>query len=64
MEICGICFGILDRTDFEIIAFKGRRQYFFRPFPAGSTTFDSRLCHFIEVHEAELLEIHNVWHVR
>jgi hypothetical protein len=57
-------FGIFDCIDFEIIAFEERRQCFFRPCPAGSAAFDSRLRHFIEVHEAELLEIHNVWHVR
>jgi hypothetical protein len=50
--------------DFEIIAFEGRRQCFFRPCPAGSTAFDPRLCHFIEVHKAELLEIHNMWHIK
>jgi hypothetical protein len=64
MQICGIFFGIFHHINFEIIAFEGRRQCFFRPCPAGSAAFDSRLCHFIEVHEAELLEIHNVWHVR
>jgi hypothetical protein len=64
MEICGIFPEIFDCIDFEIIAFEGRRQCFFRPCPARSATFDSRLRHFIEVHEAELLEIHNVWHVR
>jgi hypothetical protein len=64
MGICGIFFGIFDHIDFEIIAFEGRRQCFFRPCPAGSAAFDSRLHHFIEVHEAELLEIHNVWYVR
>jgi hypothetical protein len=57
-------FGIFDLIDFEIIAFEGRKECFFRPYPAGSAAFDSRLRHFIEVHEAELLEIHNVWHVR
>jgi hypothetical protein len=57
-------FGTFYRIDFEIIAFEGRRQCFFRPCPVGSAAFDSRLCHFIEVHEIELLEIHNVWHVR
>jgi hypothetical protein len=60
MGICGIFFGIFDRIDFKIIAFEGRRQCFFRLCPAGSTAFDSRLRHFIEVHKAELLEIHNV----
>jgi hypothetical protein len=64
MGICGILFGIFDRIDFEIIAFEGRRHCFFRPCPAGSAAFDSHLRHFIEVHEVELLEIHNVWHVR
>jgi hypothetical protein len=64
MGICGIFFGIFHRIDFEIIACEGRRQCFFRLFPAGSAAFDSRLHHFIEVHEAELLKIHNVWHVR
>jgi hypothetical protein len=34
-------FGIFDRTDFEIIAFEGRRQCFFRPYPTGSAAFDS-----------------------
>jgi hypothetical protein len=64
MGICGIFFGIFYCIDFEIIAFERRRQCFFRPCPAGSAAFDSRFCHFIEVHEVELLEIHNVWHVR
>jgi hypothetical protein len=64
MGICGICFGIFHYIDFEIIAFEGRRQCFFRPCPAGSAAFDSRFRHFIKVHEVELLEIHNVWHVR
>jgi hypothetical protein len=53
-----------DCIDFEIIAFEGRRQCFFKPCPAGSAAFDSRLRHFIEVQKAELLEIHNMWHVR
>jgi hypothetical protein len=60
MGICGIFFGIFHRIDFEIIVFERRRQCFFRPCPAGSATFeltfDSRFCHFIEVHEAEVLE--------
>jgi hypothetical protein len=60
MGICGIFFGIFDHIDFEIIAFEGRRQCFFRPCPARLAAFDFRLRHFIEVHEAELLEIHNV----
>jgi hypothetical protein len=64
MEICGIFSRIFDRIDFEIIVFEGRRQCFFRPYLAGSTAFDSHLRHFIEVHEVELLEIHNAWHVR
>jgi hypothetical protein len=64
MGICGIFFGIFLRIDFEIIAFERRRKCFFRPCPAGSAAFDSHFCHFIEEHEAELLEIHNVWHVR
>jgi hypothetical protein len=64
MGICGIFYGIFHRIDFEIIAFEGRRQCFFRPCLVGSKTFDSCLRHFIEVHEAELLEIHTVWHVR
>jgi hypothetical protein len=64
MGICGIFFEIFDHIDFEIIAFEERRQCFFRPCPVGSAAFDSRLRHFIEVHKAELLEIHNVWHVR
>jgi hypothetical protein len=57
-------FGIFDCIDIEIITFEGRSQCFFRPCPAGSVAFDSCLRHFIEVHEVELLEIHNVWHVR
>jgi hypothetical protein len=64
MGMCGIVFGIFHRIDFEIIAFEGRRQCFFRPCPARSAAFDSCFRHFIEVHKAELLEIHNVWHVR
>jgi hypothetical protein len=64
MEICGICFGIIDSIDFETITFEGRSQCFFVPCPAGSAAFDSRLHHFIKVHEAELLKIHNVWHVK
>jgi hypothetical protein len=64
MGICGNFYGNFHRIDFKIIAFEGRRQCFFRPCPAESAAFDSRLHHFIEVHEAELLEIHNVWHVR
>jgi hypothetical protein len=64
MGICGSFFGIFDCIDFEIIAFEGRRQCSLRPCPARSAAFDSRFCHFIEVHKAKLLEIHNVWHVR
>jgi hypothetical protein len=64
MRICGFFFGIFHRIDFEIIAFEERRQCFFRPCLAGSAAFDSRFRYFIEVHEVELLEIHNVWHVR
>jgi hypothetical protein len=65
MGISGNVFGIfVDRIDFEIIAFEGRRQCFFRPYPTRSAAFDSHLCHKLEVHEAELLEIHNMWHVR
>jgi hypothetical protein len=64
MGICRIFFGIFHRIHFEIIAFEGRRQCFFRPCPAWLAAFDSRFRHFIEVHEAELLEIHNVWYVR
>jgi hypothetical protein len=64
MGICGIFFEIFDHIDLEIIAFEGKKQRFFRPYPVGSTAFDSRLHHFIEVHEAKLLEVHNVWHVR
>jgi hypothetical protein len=60
MGICGFLFGIFDLIDFEIIAFEGRRQCFFRLCPVWSAAFDSRLHHFIEVHKAELLEIHNV----
>jgi hypothetical protein len=64
MGICGIFFGIFHHIDFEIVAFEERLQCFLRPCPAWSAAFDSRLHHFIEVHEAKLLEIHNVWHVR
>jgi hypothetical protein len=64
MGICEFFFGTFDHIDFEIIAFEGRRQCFFRPCPAGSAAFDSRLRHFIEVHEVELLEIHNVCYLR
>ena len=64
MEICGIFLRNFCYIDFEIIAFEGRRQCFFRPSPAGSTTFDSHFHHFIKVHKAELLEIHSMWHVR
>jgi hypothetical protein len=63
MGICGIFFGIFDRIDFEIIAFEGRSKCFFGPYPAGSAAFDSRWREKLELHEAELLEIHNVWHV-
>jgi hypothetical protein len=61
----GICkkIEIFDYIDFEIIAFEGR-QCFLEPFPARSAAFDSCLRHFIKVHKVELLEIHNVWHVR
>jgi hypothetical protein len=64
MGICGNFFGIFHRIDFEIIAFERKRQCFIRSYPARSAAFDSRFCHFSEVHKAELLEIHNVWHVR
>jgi hypothetical protein len=64
MGICGIFFGIFDCIDCEIIAFEGRRQSFLGLCPIGSAAFDSHLRHKIEVHEAEFLEIHNVWHVR
>jgi hypothetical protein len=64
MGIRGIFFGIFHHIDFDMTMFEGRRQCFFRPYPAGSAAFDSRFRHFIEVHEAELPEIHNVWHVR
>jgi hypothetical protein len=64
MGICRIYFGIFDSIDFEITAFEGKRQCFLGPYPAWSATFDSRLHQKIEVHEAELLEIHNICHVR
>jgi hypothetical protein len=64
MGICGIFFGIFDCIDFHIIAFEGRRQCFWEPCLAGLAAVDSRLRYKIKVHEAELLEIHNVWHVR
>jgi hypothetical protein len=64
MGISRTNFGIFDSIDFEIIAFEGRRQCFFRLCPAWLVAFDSRLRHKLEVHKAELLEIHNVWHVR
>jgi hypothetical protein len=57
-------FGIFDRIDFEIKVFEGRRQCYFRPCMAGLAAFDSRLRQFIEVLKPNLLEIHNVWHVR
>jgi hypothetical protein len=60
MEICGIFFGIFDCIDFNIIAFEGRRKYSFGPCLARSAAFDSHLRHKLEVHKAELLEIHNV----
>jgi hypothetical protein len=60
MEICGFFFGIFNHIDFGIIAFEGRRQCFFRPCPVASAAFDSCLRHFTEMHEAELLEIHNL----
>jgi hypothetical protein len=64
MVISGIFFGIFDIIDFEIIAFEGRKQCFLGPCPIGSAAFDSCLHHKLEVHKAELLEIHNVWYVR
>ena len=64
MRICRIFFGIFHHIDFEIIAFKRRRQCFFRPCLARSAASDSYFHHFIEVYEAEILEIHNVWHIR
>jgi hypothetical protein len=45
MGISGIFFGIFDYIDFEIIAFEGRRQSFFRPCPAGSAAFDFHFHH-------------------
>jgi hypothetical protein len=48
MEICGIFLGVFYYIDFEIIAFEGRRQYFFRPCPAWSAAFDYHLRHFIK----------------
>jgi hypothetical protein len=50
-------------TDFEIIAFEGRRKCFFEPYPIGSVAFDSPFCQKLELHKAELLEIYNVWNV-
>jgi hypothetical protein len=41
MGICEKKFRIFDRIDFEIIAFEGRRKYFFGPYLAGSIDFDS-----------------------
>jgi hypothetical protein len=64
MEIHEIFFRIFDLIDFEIIAFERRKQCSLGPCLAGSAAFDSRLHHKLEVHEAELLEIHNVWYVR
>jgi hypothetical protein len=64
MGISRIFFGIFNRIDFETIAFEGRKQCFFRAYLAGSAAFDSHLRHKLEVHKVELLEIHNVWHVR
>jgi hypothetical protein len=64
MEKCKKKFGIFGLIDFEIIAFEGRRQCFLETSPTEPATFNSRLHHKLEIHEAELLEIHNVWHVR
>jgi hypothetical protein len=64
MGICGKKFEIFDRIDFEILAFEERSKYFFGPCPAGSTGFDSLLRQKLELHKAELLEIHNAWNVR
>jgi hypothetical protein len=38
-EYVDFLFGIFDLIDFEIIAFEGRRQCFFRPCLAGSAAF-------------------------
>jgi hypothetical protein len=64
MVICGNSFRIFDCIDFEIIAFEGRRKCFFGPCPVGLADFDSPWCQKLELHEAELLEIHNVWKLR
>jgi hypothetical protein len=64
MGICGIFFGIFDPIDFDIIAFEERRQCFLGSCLTKSIVFDSHLHHNIKVHKVELLEIHNVWHVR
>jgi hypothetical protein len=61
MGICGKKFKVFDHIDFEIIAFEGRRKCFFGPCPTGLADFDSPWRQKLELHEAKLLEIHNVW---
>jgi hypothetical protein len=64
MGTCGKKFRIFDCIDFDIIAFGGRRKCFFGPCPTRSAGFDSPLHQKLELHKAELLEIHNVWNVK
>jgi hypothetical protein len=64
MKICRFFFGILDSIDFKIIAFEGKRKCFFGPCLVGSAAFDSCWLQKLELHEAELLEIHNIMNVR
>jgi hypothetical protein len=55
---------IFDHIVFEIIAFEGRKLWFFGPCLARSADFDSPLHQKLELHKVEFLEIHNVWNVR
>jgi hypothetical protein len=64
MGICGKKFKIFYHIDFKIIAFEERRKCFFGPCLVGSASFENCWCQKLELSEAELLEIHNVWHVK
>jgi hypothetical protein len=49
---------------FKIIAFEGRRRWFFVPCLARSANFGSHWRQKLELDKAEVFENHNVWTVR
>jgi hypothetical protein len=64
MGTCRKHFRIFGCIDFKIIAFEGRRKYFFVPARQGSEDFDFRWREKPELYKKEVLEINNVWNMR